>query len=304
MTPLTIEMLDGPYAGQQSSFDSEVITFGRGADNTLVVSTPHASRQHGELAFQDGRWRLINQSPNGTTVNRRRHGDKPVALRDGDVIGVGTAVMFRLQIAEEEGVALPVDVGASADSTAAPAKRRGRLWLTIGGYWLVIVAVGLLLYSRGGKSTLDPDAAFTPQQIRDEIRLQPDAMPDEELALEALDLARRRFASRRATPDGLYAAHEAYKVALAYRGLPDFDDPKDTGQFIRAQDDLTREVTEQYRQANNYLRRGQWDKAEESLRQLQRMYPADHSSSALASHVAQQLKIAIKNQGKKRRRLR
>ena len=296
-------MLDGPYAEQHSSFDVDVVTFGRGGDNALVVSTEHASRHHGELRLIDGQWMVIGLSGNGTKVNRRTIGEKPVALRDGDVVGVGRSEMFRVRLADES---TPVAAAASADSDAgaSAAKNRNRTWMMIGIYWIVIVAVFMALTITFDDEGAKAGEAFTAEQIRAEIqRRSPRVPPDDRLAAIALNEA-RQYLDQPTSAGSLFFAHQSYKEALAYQGVQQFGAGDDQIAFMDTEQRLIERVTEQYIDANTYLLGGQWDRAKDAFTELAEMYPANTSTSALAKHVSHQIDVAYSKQGKKRRRLR
>ena len=50
------------------------ITFGRAPTQSVVIDTPLASREHGELVVEGDRWCVVNRSSNGTTVNGKKIG--------------------------------------------------------------------------------------------------------------------------------------------------------------------------------------------------------------------------------------
>jgi pSer/pThr/pTyr-binding forkhead associated (FHA) protein len=87
----------------QSSNDPEIIqgtvfylgsgksvSIGRGSQNTIVLTDPFASLDHGRVFEQDGQYRLMDiGSRNGTFLNNVRI-DKPIVLTDGDIIRIGS----------------------------------------------------------------------------------------------------------------------------------------------------------------------------------------------------------------------
>jgi hypothetical protein len=49
-----------------------VIKIGREADQHVLISHPHVSRQHAELRFCDGQWQLVSLGRNGVVVDGKR----------------------------------------------------------------------------------------------------------------------------------------------------------------------------------------------------------------------------------------
>jgi hypothetical protein len=68
--------------------ETNPVTIGRAADNTVVIEDRRVSRHHAELEQADGRWVLRDLgSTNGTAVNGRLI--KETTLQDGDRISFG-----------------------------------------------------------------------------------------------------------------------------------------------------------------------------------------------------------------------
>jgi DNA-binding NtrC family response regulator len=87
------------FAEGTSCLDSVVaeqgrVTVGRARDNTLVLDDGRASRNHAEIIFSDGRWRVRDlDSRNGTFLEGARvQGEKEAA--DGAVVTIGGTVML------------------------------------------------------------------------------------------------------------------------------------------------------------------------------------------------------------------
>lgn len=72
-----------------------ITNLGRSGRNTIVLDDTYVSTDHAAIAYRDGTWWLTDKgSTNGTVVNERPiTGD--VALKPGDVIGVGR-LRFRM----------------------------------------------------------------------------------------------------------------------------------------------------------------------------------------------------------------
>ncbi len=80
--------LDGEYAFQLSAGNT---TIGREAViSEYLARKSFVSRQHAELELQEGKLILKNLSrTNYTYVNNQKVSDETVALKDGDIIGLG-----------------------------------------------------------------------------------------------------------------------------------------------------------------------------------------------------------------------
>lgn len=74
---------------------------GRAPNNSVVIDDPHVSRAHAFIGRRGAAWILVDKgSANGTFLNGQRI-SRPVALRHGDVISVGT-VTFSFRLVAEE----------------------------------------------------------------------------------------------------------------------------------------------------------------------------------------------------------
>jgi pSer/pThr/pTyr-binding forkhead associated (FHA) protein len=76
--------------GRCYALDSQLLTIGRGINNDIVTSDPHASRVHAEIRQVGQKNRYILTDPgstNGTVVNGQRISE--VELHDGDLIEIG-----------------------------------------------------------------------------------------------------------------------------------------------------------------------------------------------------------------------
>jgi serine phosphatase RsbU (regulator of sigma subunit) len=83
---------NGIQKGHEVATKSPMV-IGRGATADLSLPDAGVSRRHASLTLQEGEWMLEDlDSANGTVVSGRRL-QKPLALRDGDVIGVGSVFM-------------------------------------------------------------------------------------------------------------------------------------------------------------------------------------------------------------------
>lgn len=297
---IRIQKLFGPQAGLQTTHVEEVITFGRAVENTVSVEHEHLSRRHAELRRQDGQWYVVNQSANGTTVNRRAvSADQPHLLHPGDEIGVGKQPLIAVHFTPSEGSATvaaapnAADQGRSADTT-----RRARNWALIAICGLSVLAMLFAVFSPGEREQgSDIPAQLTDEQIADEIRQRPQVTPDEREAARHLAEARQWYARTEAHDAGLYNAHRHYKLALGYSGRDTFDGV-DQLQFQDLERKLIEDITARYRDAYAAARTRNWPIAEGQLRELQRTYP--DADSAIWKNVAEQLDVVVANQPRRK----
>lgn len=301
--PIEIQMLTGPAAGRRFVLEQSPITFGRSPDNTLVIDLPYVSRRHGELRAQDGRWVLVNHSPAGTRLNRKRVTDTPRVLDPQAEVAIGDEPVFLAAYAPAPAPA------ASPAEKASPARhprlsRRTKLWAGIGAY--MVVMLGLIVFlstldrrGQAASGALAPE--LTVQQIEAEIRRDVPAQPaDARRARAALREATELFAMRDAVPDARYRAYEAYRVALAYSPGQRLEDGIDLRRYLLVQDELVEEVTRQYQTGYNLLRSGRYDAAYAAFEKLvEQVYPAGRNSRIFQNAEAHRLAA---RQGMSRRR--
>lgn len=312
MTQLRIELLSGADTGRQASFEAESISFGRRADNDIVLDVPEMSRRHGVIRFDDPYWVLDNDSPNGTTVNGRAVTDKPVRLRDGAIVGVGKASLFCVRLGPATEATGPADASRPAltgeEAVAAEERAKSRrIWISIGVWWVVLVIVCVALFLGRGDGDGDDGAvsvtALTDEQVERQIQHQAKLPADQRLAAERLAEARKQFAQRLASRRALYDAYRNYKQSLAYAGRNAFDDPIVHREYREAEKALVRTITEQYQQAVNLAASRRWAEAEEAFRQLEERYPAyDADDDKLFRSIQDHLRVARHNRPKRRLR--
>lgn len=84
-------------SGQHWLLEGQRVRIGRSSRADLVLDDPNVSREHAELAFIDGTWRIADMgSTNGLEVNGRR--TRAVALESGDQITIGESTLtFELE---------------------------------------------------------------------------------------------------------------------------------------------------------------------------------------------------------------
>lgn len=104
-------------------------TIGRQVDNDLVLGVPELSRHHALIAADRGRY-LLNDlhSRNGTYLNRAAV-NRPVPLRDGDEIQLGT---YRLRFRQKRSLFHAHDAPADGTTTVAIDQIHERIcWLLL-----------------------------------------------------------------------------------------------------------------------------------------------------------------------------
>ncbi len=147
------------HTGQAFLLTERLVTFGRQADNTIVLADPQASRHHAAISWQGGTFVIQDLgSANGTHVNERRV-TAPQPLHDGDVIRTGNT-LFDVRLppvsAHDQlrtASAAPVPVGSDLDTlgrtmpvpSGDPARgaRHSALPILVGVLLAGIVIVGL-----------------------------------------------------------------------------------------------------------------------------------------------------------------
>ncbi len=264
MNPLQIQLFVGAAAGRRARFDSSPITFGRGAENALIVEDTTVSREHGEIRFEAGHWTLVNRSVNGTRVNRKQVTDKPLPLKSGDEVFVGDKLMFKVTIEPVESAEATLVEGEVLDLNAkAAAKPRSKLWIYISGYMGVLLLLVIFL-STMGKKKAGPQENI-PEQPNDKIEewvrlpLKRDIASQPKYQ-EHVAEAEKLFRKRQVKPSGLFEAYREYQLALSVSGRTDDTFPPEDAlvqaNFFVVRDELIVKVKELYGSAVNRLRRG------------------------------------------------
>jgi FHA domain-containing protein len=126
----TVVRLAGGQAGEQFAIGSQPITFGRGDENDIVLTTPAASRLHAELRREAGGYVIYDRgSTNGTRVNGVSVTASP--LKPGDQITIGDE-MFRFDVPDARATVQAIPIPAGGRAAKAPA-RALRVTITGGG---------------------------------------------------------------------------------------------------------------------------------------------------------------------------
>lgn len=319
---LAVQLLLGRKPQDPVPMSDPPITFGRTADNRVVLTHPNVSRHHGEMAVQQGQWVLINCSPHGTKVNKTQVTDQPVVLSDGDVVCVGSVKLFRVQLrsggaaragaADHEpdrteagqasdgpGGSASRSIGADVDAEQArQVKKKKVIYTAIGVYLLLMLAAFVWLGSMGDtpEESVPAPEAMSRQAISQAIAQLPQVhQADARLSQEHLAEANRQYELIGLEPDALYRAHHHYQLALAYSG-----EDRLTGQadrrLLELQERLSEQMWSKYRQAFQMLKGGQYERAAKAFAALMRFYPDLQSSL----HRHMQAQWAAANQAQQR----
>ncbi|HVB43870.1 MAG TPA: FHA domain-containing protein [Streptosporangiaceae bacterium] len=135
--------LQGALAGKRFAIGSRPVTFGRGDEADIVLSTPSASRIHAELRHEPGGYVLYDRgSTNGTWVNGATvtvH-----QLRSGDQIMIGDDT-FRFETTDARTTALPIPIPIPAAERVPRQAPAPALRVTITGGGPVGLSFALLL---------------------------------------------------------------------------------------------------------------------------------------------------------------
>jgi len=308
MSPIQIRALCGAAAGRTRRFEQAELTFGRNADNLIVVESPHASRHHGTLLWNGQTWVVENASPNGTTVNNRGIGDRQTPLKSGDVVGVGGEALFDVQIepaAAEPAAATPEQTQPQSEgSGAAPApdqaarqKQSFALWFgiigTLAGVVILLIAVVKPLGDpNGANGSVGGPPELTVEEIRAEITKPLDLPYNEREAEQALKRARREYQRSVTQPDSdaLYQAYHHYKKAYAQSNGELFQEGLVYREFKRCEEELVNKVVELYQRGYNQLGANQWKRAERTFRKLTDIYR--DTQSRIFKNATDQLRAA------------
>ncbi|MCG8400734.1 MAG: FHA domain-containing protein [Firmicutes bacterium] len=297
MTPIQIQILAGRQAGRRVVLQQSPITFGREADNDLLIDMPFVSRRHGELRFDSDSWFVLNQSPNGMKVGRRVCKDMPVAVSGTQTLSIGTDPILRVTPQPGATVGEEPTTADDPEATGDVPQKKGisKTWIGIGVYLvLVIVAVAFFATLKGNdnESTAlrhgDEPVELTDQEIQLEILAPlPPEKPDERTASRHLQAAKNQLARMDIDEASLYEAHDSFRRAIAFSADRRLPSPIDERRHEFVQRKLIDEITKRYRSAVNEYRGGDPELAEEEFEELTNIYRARRDKSPLARSIYQ-----------------
>ncbi len=294
MNAIHIQVLSGPTTGRSGVFVDAPITFGRAPTQSVVIDTPLASREHGELVVEGDRWCVVNRSSNGTTGNGKKIGDGPHALMSGDVVGVGKEKLFSVVIDEPtietaDGVQAPVE--AAADDGEGVKKKKMLLWIVLSVWFLGVFGGLAALKQCEGEGDKGPNTPSVRWWSRGEIateigRLQSGSEVLIEAYEKSLKLAESAYEQRDYDTRALYTAHTHFKEALMYAKRDYFEDGLVQQKFVDCEKALIEAVVTRYELAYSQSQAGQRDEALRTLGDLQDIYPAYGGDSEFYDNVS------------------
>jgi pSer/pThr/pTyr-binding forkhead associated (FHA) protein len=89
---VVVHAADKAEQGKRYPLGEEDVTFGREAENTVVIASEQASRRHARIFVSGGSHVLVDlESTNGTFLNSKQV--KEQTLRHGDVIRIASTVL-------------------------------------------------------------------------------------------------------------------------------------------------------------------------------------------------------------------
>jgi predicted component of type VI protein secretion system len=115
-----LTVTSGPHPGRTLTLSRSAQLLGRDPRSEVVVEHPQVSRRHARIARRGDGWLIEDlESTNGTFVNGERV-LAPQPLAEGDVIGLGDAVLLRFHTAPEAAPRAPT-TAEEAPSPGPPA---------------------------------------------------------------------------------------------------------------------------------------------------------------------------------------
>lgn len=288
MTSMQLQIIRPGGQVRRETFTQGPIAFGREADNQIIFSETYFSRKHGVFHQNDDGWYLENLSVNGTQINGKRIKKKHVPVNAGDIITVGDQEVFKvealLNAAGSPTISPSIDTPAAKPAVATPSAgtRKTRLWLSLAGFWVVVLAllvfVQPLLVNKDDTGPIHRTVELKPEEIKQYVRRKPpeiagNVTPDERRKNEALAEARDVAARLDARVDGHFKAYRAYQKALAYSGNVVLADSQDMRRFTVIEEELIQGVTTRYYDAYAKLRSQNYRDAEMALRDLNQYFP-------------------------------
>jgi ABC transport system ATP-binding/permease protein len=109
----------GPVSGEEYALDELPVVIGRLPGVDIVIDDTRISRQHARLTEREGQLQIEDLgSSNGTFVNGEQI-SAPRILQDGDQIGLGQFLRFRLHLAPQPDPSATIVLPATGDATRA-----------------------------------------------------------------------------------------------------------------------------------------------------------------------------------------
>ena len=271
MEPIQIQLLSGAGTGRRTTYNETPVSFGRDINNTVVVEDEFASRQHGEIRFEQDKWVLANLSPNGTRLNRKLIKDKLAPIKTGDTISIGKTPAFNLTVLGTPDAVAAAEAPVEIDDEQKLTAKKMKLWIGIGLYMLIIVVVGVIV-KMNMTERVKPAAKMPPvltdetiaQEIRSGLTRDESTPKAQQLAIEADKL----FPHRKESLKILFNVHFTYQEALAHSKKSEFADPQTQLNFQSARYDLIEAVKRKYKSACSKLRQNDFRSAASEFHEI------------------------------------
>lgn len=324
MSTLQVQITAGAQAGSRFQLNTSPVSFGRSAENTLVIEESVVSRQHGELHRDpNGQWVLVNLSTNGTRVGRKKVTKKPFTLSDGDSVIIGETEVFRVYLITDDADADDTDAddnNAQQPAGHAPGaglKGKSKLWIGL-GIWFGVCILAMVIGAMLLVGDDDPSAAgangaaqfWNPGQTLPETGEEADIADVKRLLLEplppqdpnasayTLHLNKARDAYEQGDA-GLFTAYRHYEQAISYS--QNRDNPLEAFDQIKygnAVDELAKIIAQEYRLALRLYNTGKYPQVTAVLDNLRRdYYNPPEQDDTLANHIRKLRNAAHKRGG-------
>ncbi|MEM8782562.1 MAG: FHA domain-containing protein [Planctomycetota bacterium] len=306
---LDVTVLAGSHAATRLRFTKGPVPFGRDPSHPLLLDLATVSRDHGYFDLSDGQWVVVNRSPNGLKLGRKRVTKKPAPLPANASITIGDAALLQIELrrAGESVPSLDLDAALARKQAEPKAPKdddplhrhnkmptRTRVLLGVAAFWVALFGVLLLFEPLFSEETVDargqlvlPVARLDAAQLEAKIRRDPPNVPTDDLRAEReLERAASYYALRQVNPDAPWRAMNAYRKAAGY--LPDdrLADPLLQRRYLDLQQQLAEDLRRRYDDALGKLESRRFRAAAQSLDQLLRRFPDDElGEDALARHL-------------------
>lgn len=313
---LEVTVTAGRTTGTQLLLHQSSATFGRSPDAAVPLDLATASREHGTFERRDGRWFVVNHSPNGLRLGGRKIRKRPAPIREHDEIVIGDQHVMTLRLrhpGQTDDAPDPLAEGAADPVHADKGGRitRTKLLAGIVIFWVLLFGVLLVLRPMFSQPTASngltglPVTPLTDADIQRIIRTPlPDQAVNDLRASEAIREAQNQYALRDLKKDAPYRAMAAYKKALAYSPDTGFADPLAERRYLDLQQQLTADAQRRYRDALGKLKSRRFGDAYRALGDLMQRIPDHELGDASLQRHLQLLRDFARRRAKATKQLR
>ncbi len=317
---LDVTVLAGPNTGTRVRFDSSPAAFGRDATHPLIIDVPVVSRDHGYFDLKDGKWQIVNRSPNGLSVNGKRLKGRSSRVLPAEatvVIGDTPVMNVRLRDAAATQPGAAPDTGVDgneasdntddADPLHKPRRKVTRTRLLVGLvlFWVVLFGVLFALEPMFNRNADDPrglslpvarlDDAALAQRVRQPAPSQPN---DDRVAEQAMKQAESFYGLRDVKDDAAFRAMDAYRKAAAYSPGGQLADPLAQRRYLDLQQQLIDDLTRRYTDAMAKLESRRYEAAYRAFDAVLERYPDyDRGDRSIHRHAQKLRDFARRNIG-------